>query len=102
MMLVSMISTYLVAYSSIIKLMLDNGKFEPAVIKKNTYLVVGFKIFFLSFMGAFFMIIVELASTLMCITQLLAMMTNGMDGFEKVKKVYMYFFENILLINEER
>jgi hypothetical protein len=32
-MLVSMISTYLVAYSSIIKLMLDQGNFEPAVIK---------------------------------------------------------------------
>jgi hypothetical protein len=32
-MLVSMISTYLVAYSSIIKLMLDQGTFEPAVIK---------------------------------------------------------------------
>jgi hypothetical protein len=48
------------------------------------------------------MIIVELASTMMCITQLLAMMTSGMDGFDKVKKAYMYFFENILLINEER
>jgi hypothetical protein len=48
--------------------MLDNGTFEPAVIKQNTYLVVGIKLFFLSFFGAFFMIIVELASTLMCVT----------------------------------
>jgi hypothetical protein len=32
-MLISMISTYLVAYSSIIKLFLDQGTFEPAVIK---------------------------------------------------------------------
>jgi hypothetical protein len=82
--------------------MLDNGTFEPAVIKQNTYLVVGIKLFFLTFFGAFFMIIVELASTMMCATQLLAMMTSGMDGFDKVKKAYMYFFEKVLKINEER
>ena len=32
-MLISMISTYLVAYSSIIKLFLDNGQYEPHIIK---------------------------------------------------------------------
>jgi hypothetical protein len=32
-MAISMLSTYLIAYSSIIKLMLDSGKFEPHIIK---------------------------------------------------------------------
>jgi hypothetical protein len=32
-MLISMVSTYLVAYSSIIKLFLDNGSYEPHVIR---------------------------------------------------------------------
>jgi hypothetical protein len=94
--LVSMISTYLVAYSSIIKLMLDNGSFEPAVIRQNTYLVVGVKLIFLSFLGAFTMIIVEFSSTVMCLVQLLAMITSGMDGFDKVKTKFLWFFENVL------
>jgi hypothetical protein len=95
-MLVSMISTYLVAYSSIIKLMLDQGNFEPAVIKQNTYLVVGIKIGFLSFFGAFTMIIIELCSTIMAIAQLLAMLTSGMEGFDRVKTNFLWFFENVL------
>ena len=101
-MLVSMISTYLVAYSSIIKLMLDQGTFEPAVIKNNTAVVICFKMIFLSFLGAFTMIVIEFVSTCMCLTQALAMMTTGMVGFEIVRKKYMWFFENMLLINEER
>jgi hypothetical protein len=101
-MLVSMISTYLVAYSSIIKLMLDQGNFEPAVIKQNTYLVVTLKVCFLSFFGVFSMIIIEFASTVMAIAQLLAMLTSGMDGFDKVKTKFLWFFDHVLMINEER
>lgn len=57
-------STYLVAYSSIIKLMLDNGSFEPKIIKGNGYLVVAMKLLFLTFIGPIYIIFVELASTL--------------------------------------
>jgi hypothetical protein len=58
--------------------------------------------FFLSFFGAFFMIIIELVSTLMCCVQALAMLTSGMEGFEKVRKKFMWFFEHVLLVNAER
>ena len=94
-MLVSMVSTYLVAYSSIIKLFLDRGTFEPAVIKQNTYLVVMIKLCFLSFFGAFTMIIIEFIQTVMAFTQMLALFTVGMDGFDKVKDRYMWIFENV-------
>jgi hypothetical protein len=101
-MLVSMVSTYLVAYSSIIKLFLDRGTFEPAVIKQNTYLVVMIKLCFLSFFGAFTMIIVEFMSTLMAITMLLAIFTSGMEGYDRVKTRYLWVFENVFMIDEER
>jgi hypothetical protein len=48
------------------------------------------------------MIIIEFASTLMAITQMLAMLTSGMEGFDKVKTNFLWFFDNILMINEER
>jgi hypothetical protein len=101
-MLVSMVSTYLVAYSSIIKLFLDRGTFEPAVIKQNTYLVVMIKLCFLSFFGAFTMIFVEFLSTLMAITMLLAILTSGMEGYDRVKARYLWVFENVFMIDEER
>lgn len=101
-MLVSMVSTYLVAYSSIIKLFLDRGTFEPAVIKQNTYLVVMIKLCFLSFFGAFSMMIVEFLSTMMAITMLLAILTSGMEGYDRVKVRYLWVFENVFMIDEER
>lgn len=54
-MLISMFSTYLVAYSSIIKLLLDTGSFEPHIIKQNPIIVIVAKFMFLSFLGKLFL-----------------------------------------------
>jgi hypothetical protein len=41
------------------------------------------------------MIIIEFIQTIMAFTQMLALFTVGMDGFDKVKDRYMWIFENV-------
>ena len=101
-MLISMLSTYLVAYSSIIKLFLDNGSYEPHIIKQQTYLTMLAKIVFLSFLGPGFIIGVELLSTTMAFCQMYALLAVGYTGFDIVKNKFMYIFENVLGLDEER
>ena len=101
-MLVSMLSTYLVAYSSIIKLLLDTGVFEPHIIKQNPAIVVFCKILFLTFLGPFYIMFIELLSTVMAFTQMFALILIGYMGFDIVKKKFMYIFEKVLMLDEER
>lgn len=101
-MLISMMSTYLVAYSSIIKLMLDNGSYEEHVIKKNAIIAIFFKIIFLSFMGPIYIMGIEMFSTFMAISQMYALLAIGYQGFDLMKDRFMYIFENILKLDEER
>lgn len=101
-MLISMFSTYLVAYSSIIKLMLDTGVFEPHIIKQNPMITVFFKILFLTFLGPFYIMFIELLSTSMAFAQMYALLIIGYQGFDIVKNKFMYVFENVLMLDEER
>ena len=101
-MLISMLSTYLVAYSSIIKLFLDNGSYEPQILKKNPLITRIVKVIFLTFLGPFYIMSVELLSTVMAITQMIGLITVGYDGYDLIKNRFMFIFENVLQLNEER
>ena len=101
---IAFMSTYLVAYSSIIKLMLDQGNFEPKVIKQNGYLVIAAKLLFLTFIGPIYIIFVEIASTLQATSQFFAMIGDADGGFDSIKnsRGFTYVFESMLMLNEER
>ena len=101
-MMISMTSTYLVAYSSIIKLFLDTGSFEPHIIKQNPIVVILVKLVFLTFMGPCYIMIIEFMSTAMAIMQVVAMLVSGYKGYDQVRSNFMYVFENVLMLNEER
>ena len=81
-MMISMTSTYLVAYSSIIKLFLDTGSFEPHIIKQNPIVVILVKLVFLTFMGPCYIMIIEFMSTAMAIMQVVAMLVSGYKGYD--------------------
>ena len=101
-MLMSMFSTYLVAHSSIIKLFLDNGSYEPQIIKLNSILTKIFKIVFLTFLGPFYIMGIEMVSTIMAISQMIALLVIGYEGFDIIRRRFMHVFENVLGLNEER
>lgn len=101
-MLMSMFSTYLVAHSSIIKLFLDNGSYEPQIIKLNSILTKIFKIVFLTFLGPFYIMGIEMVSTIMAICQMVALLVIGYEGFDIIRRRFMHVFENVLGLNEER
>jgi hypothetical protein len=60
------------------------------------------KIMFLTFLGPFYIMLIELLSTLMAVSQLYVMLVIGFKGFDEVKKNFMYIFENVLNLDEER
>jgi hypothetical protein len=60
------------------------------------------KVLFLTFLGPFYIMGIELLSTVMAIVQMGALLIIGYQGFDIVKKKFMYVFENILMLNEER
>lgn len=101
-MLISMFSTYLIAYSSIIKLNLDNGSYEPHIIKQNTIITMFVKVIFLTFIGPTYIMGIELLSTVMAFSQMYALVVIGYAGFDIIKNKFMYIFENVLMLNEER
>lgn len=101
-MLICMLSTYLVAYSSIIKLFLDNGWYEPQIIKQNPLITRLVKWVFLTFIGPVYIMGVEFLSTLMAAAQMIALVVVGYSGYDIIKIRFMYIFENVLQLNEER
>ena len=60
------------------------------------------KIVFLTFIGPTYIMGVELLSTVMAICQMAALAFVGYTGYDIIKVRFMYLFENILQLNEER
>lgn len=60
------------------------------------------KIVFLTFIGPTYIMGVELLSTIMAICQMAALAFVGYTGYDIIKVRFMYLFENILQLNEER
>lgn len=99
---ISMLSTYLIAYSSIIKLLLDNGSFEPHITKQNRLIVLIIKFIFLSFLGPMCIMCIEAFSALMALSQVFALLAVGYVGYDIIKNRFMYVFENVFMLDEER
>jgi hypothetical protein len=60
------------------------------------------KILFLTCVGPLYILFVELLSTVMAVCQANAMLIIGYKGYDQVRTNFMYLFENVLQLDEER
>lgn len=94
-------SVYLIAYSSMINMLLFKGVYEPAQIRRNTWFQVFLKLIFLTFFGPFYFIFVELAFKFMAVSTSLAMILSGKNGYLKVRMKFLGFIERAFSLTEE-
>jgi hypothetical protein len=47
-------------------------------------------------MGPFYIMLIELLSTLMAVSQVYVMLVIGFKGYDQVKQNFMFIFENVL------
>ena len=97
----SLTSVYLIAYSSMINMLLFKGVYEPQVIKRNSCCQVSIKILFLSFLGPFYFVGVELVAKTMSVCASLAMLIRGKTGYLWVRTHFLRFIEFVFSLNEE-
>ena len=98
----SLTSVYLIAYSSMINMLLFKGVYEPQQIKRNNCCQVGIKIIFLSFLGPFYFVGVELVSKLMAVCSSFGMLTCGKNGYLWVRIQFLKFIDFVFNLNEEQ
>lgn len=97
----SISSVYLIAYSSMINMLLFKGVYEPQQIKRNSYCQVFFKLIFLSFLGPIYFIFVELVVKTMSVFASLGMLFCGKKGYLAVRVCFLRFIDYVFNLNEE-
>lgn len=95
-------SEYLIAYSSMINMLLFKGVYEPNQIKRNSWFQVFLKLIFLSFIGPIYFVFVEMAVKTMAVLASLGMLFRGKDGYLAVRVKFLRAIENIFYLNEEQ
>ena len=84
-------SVYLIAYSSVINMLLYKGVYEPQQIKKNSCMQVFLKLIFLSFIGPLYFVIVKLKVKVMSVLAAIALIFTGKKGYLCVRSVFLGF-----------
>lgn len=92
---------YLIAYSSMINMLLFKGVYEPQVIKRNSCCQVTIKIVFLSFLGPLYFVGVELVSKTMAVCASLGMLTCGRKGYLAARIRFLRLIDFVFSLNEE-
>lgn len=95
-------SVYLIAYSSMINMLLFKGVYEPQIIRRNNCCQVLLKIMFLSFLGPFYFVGVELVSKIMAVCASLGMLLCGKRGYFGVRTCFLRIIEGVFNLNEEQ
>lgn len=98
----SITSVYLIAYSSMINMLLFKGVYEPQQIKRNTYFQVFNKIIFLSFLGPIYFVGVEIISKIMAVFATLGMILRGKTGYQWVRVRFLRLIDYMFSLNEEQ
>jgi hypothetical protein len=98
----SVSSVYLIAYSSMINMLLFKGVYEPAQVRRNSCCQVFLKLIFLTFIGPFYFIFIELASKLMAVCTSLAMIIGGKRGYLVIRMKFLGFIESFFALTEEQ
>jgi hypothetical protein len=94
-------SNYLIAYSSMVNMLLFKGAYEPAQVRKNSCCKVLLKLLFLTFIGPFYFIFVELASKFMALWTSIAMLCAGRRGYLIWRIRFLGCIESIFYLTEE-
>ena len=97
----SVSSVYLIAYSSMINMLLFKGVYEPQQIKRNNCCQVAIKMIFLSFLGPLYFVGVELFSKLMAVFAAFGMIFYGKTGYQFIRVHFLRAIEFIFSLNEE-
>jgi hypothetical protein len=97
----SVSSVYLIAYSSMINMLLFKGVYEPAQVRRNSCCQVFLKLIFLTFIGPFYFIFIEVASKLMAVCTSLAMILAGKRGYLVIRMKFLGFIESMFALTEE-
>jgi len=97
----SLTSVYLIAYSSMINMLLFKGVYEPAQVRRNSCFQVFLKLLFLTFIGPFYFVLVELFSKSMAVVTSLAMILTGRRGYLRVRMKFLGFIESFFHLTEE-
>jgi len=84
-----------------INMLLFKGVYEPQVIRRNNCCQVTIKIVFLSFLGPFYFVGVELVSKTMAVLASLGMLVYGKKGYLFVRTHFLRFIEFVFSLNEE-
>lgn len=95
-------SVYLIAYSSMINMLLFKGVYEPAQVRRNSCFQVSLKLVFLTFIGPFYFVFVELTSKLMAISTSMAVLLAGQTGYLRVRIKFLGFIERFFHLSEEQ
>lgn len=98
----SVSSVYLIAYSSMINMLLFKGVYEPAQVRRNTCCQVFMKLIFLTFLGPFYFIFIELTSKFMAVCTSLAMILAGKRGYLVIRMKFLGFIETFFHLTEEQ
>jgi len=98
----SVSSVYLIAYSSMINMLLFKGVYEPAQVRRNSCCQVFLKLIFLTFIGPFYFIFIEIASKLMAVCTSLAMILAGKRGYLVIRMKFLGFIESMFALTEEQ
>lgn len=98
----SFFSTFLLQHSSIMKMMLSKGFYEPQNTRKDSMLKITYKILFLTFFGPFQLVLVEILIVTMSICQILALITfRGVKGYYAVQHLFAKIFTEFFGLYED-
>ena len=98
---ISICSCFLIAYSSIVNMLLYNGVYEPAQIRRQNYCMVLFRLLFLTFIGPFYFVFIELTHKIMAICSFFGLLC-GKSGYQNVKNFFLRVIKRIFGLHQEQ
>ena len=98
---VSICSCFLIAYSSIVNMLLYNGVYEPAQIRRQGYIMVFFRLLFLSFIGPIYFIFIELTHKIMNVVSFFGLLC-GKQGHSSIKNFFLAFIKKVFGLHQEQ
>lgn len=96
----SLAGTFMVLQSCIIGIKFSQGEFEPQNIRKQSYLKVTFNTIMLTFLGAIFIIPLEILENVCKIAKLPAILLGGLKGVKLCDSCFFYLKNKITGLNE--
>lgn len=94
-------SCFLIAYSSIVNMLLYNGVYEPAQIKRQSYFMVFMRLIFLTFVGPFYFLLIEFMQKVMEISAFFGLL-HSRNGYKQVKVFFLAIIKKVFGLNEEQ